>query len=87
MPLPKWVTDPVLTDQERTIRMLKYQLRLAALHHNEQGSLPELSEAAGFHDTYLRVSINRGHLSRKAALAVESVVGQEVFSASRLTSY
>lgn len=86
MQLPKWVTDPSLSEPDRNKRLLNYQIRQAALHHNAHGSIVELSRAAGFFDTYLRNSINKGRLPRKAALAVESLVGEEVFSASSLTS-
>lgn len=86
MQLPKWVTDSSLSDQDREKQRINYYLRVAALHHNPHGSIVELSRAVGFFDTYLRNSINRGHLNRKAALAIEGLVGKEVFDASLFIS-
>lgn len=87
MPLPHWADDPSLSDTDRIKMELNYKLRVAALHHNPYGSVVELSRDAGFFDTYLRNSINRGRLSRKAALAIESLVGKDVFDAASVLQH
>lgn len=85
MPLPTWVTDPSLDDDERAKRTLNYRLRQAALHLSPDGSLTHLSESAGFGSTYLRNCINRGRLPRSGILAIQSLVGFEVFNESMLS--
>ncbi len=87
MSLPHWANDPSLSDTDRKKMELNYRLRVAALHHNPHGSVVELSRDAGFFDTHLRNSINRGRLSRKAALAIETLVGKDVFDADTATQH
>lgn len=83
MQTPTWVTDPSLTPEQRASAMLNFRFRLAAVYHNPRGSIVMLSEACGFHHHHLQVCIHRGKVSRKAALALESVIGdQSVFAAS-----
>lgn len=80
MNLPPWVTDPTISDEDRTKAELRFCLGLAALHHNAHGSLVQLSRAAGFSGEHIRNCINRGQLPKKVSLAVEALVGHDVFS-------
>lgn len=80
MNLPAWVTDPNLTDQERTKRELRYRFVLAAAFHNQYASVMKLSVAAGFAGQHITNCINRGELPRKVGLAVEALVGHAVFN-------
>lgn len=79
MKLPPWVTDPELTDQERTKREMRYLLGLAAAFHNQHASLVQLSKAAGYAGEHITNCINRGQLPKKVSLAVEALVGHDVF--------
>jgi len=80
MNLPPWVTDPALSDQDRTKRELRYRLILAAAYHNPHASIVQLSREAGFAGEHIRNCINRGQLPKKVSLAVEALVGPEIFS-------
>lgn len=83
MKLPQWVRDPNLTPNQRAAAILRYRLLTAAAYHNPQASLVKLSEACGLFRTHLNVVACRGQISRKVALAVESVIGDnDVFAAS-----
>lgn len=83
MRLPEWVSDPNLTPDARRSAMLNYRIRLAALHQNPTGSVRELSFASGCAKNYLHVVLSRGEISRKVALAVESVIADpSIFAAS-----
>lgn len=79
MNLPGWVNDPKLSGQDRTKRELRYRFGLAAQFHNQHASLVQLSKAAGFSGEHIRNCINRGQLPKKVSLAVEALVGHDVF--------
>lgn len=79
MLLPKWVSDTSHTDEERQALLLRFQLKMAALLHNKEGSLAPLSEAAGFSPNYLQTRIGRGSIPKRALLAVKGVVGADPF--------
>jgi len=79
MPIPTWVNDPTLSDEDRQKQLLNFRLRLAALHHNKHASVTKLSVAAGYSEDYLATAITRGKLRLKAELAIRQIVGNEAF--------
>jgi hypothetical protein len=79
MKLPHWVTDPNLTDKERERALINYQLRLAALHNHPGGAISRLGLDAGFSIMYMRNTIARGTLSKRVRMAIQGLVGPEVF--------
>lgn len=80
MLLPNWVSDTTLDPIRREAMLLRFQLKMAALLHNKEGSLAPLSEAAGFSPNYLQTRINRGSIPKRALLAVKGVVGADPFN-------
>lgn len=54
-------------------------LRLAALYHNETGSLGDLAEALGLSNPALHMAIKRGQVSPDMAIGIESLLGRKLF--------
>jgi len=79
MKLPHWVTDPSLTDKEREKALLTYQVKLAALHHHSSAAISRLGKDAGFSIMYMRSAITRGSMPRRSKMAIQALVGPEVF--------
>lgn len=69
--IPAWVSED---------RRQRFALRLAALYHNESGSLGELSEALGGSRGLLHMALKsqRG-LSADLCVKLEGVLGREQF--------
>ena len=86
MSIPKWVFDPSFSNDEVRQAHMRYQLRLAAIMHNQNGSLSLLSQAAGYSGNYLQVCLSNKYLPERAKLAITAVVGPEPFSCE-LPSY
>lgn len=80
MLLPNWVSDPSLDDEERRRMLIRFQLKMAALIHNKEGSLAPLSTAAGFSPNYLQTRVGRGSIPNRALMAVKGVVGAVPFT-------
>lgn len=79
MNLPDWITDPSITAEERTKCELRYRLILAAAFHNKYASVSKLGKAAGFSGQHLTNCINRAELPVKVGLAIEGLVGRDIF--------
>lgn len=86
MTFPKWALDPSLTDAERASHRLNYLVRLAALNHNPEGSLPALADAIGVSRETLYSSIKEGRMSVLLATAIEHLVGRAVVKREDLCS-
>lgn len=85
MHLPKWMANTPPGHEDFPSNIITYYLRQAAVFHNQHGSLVVMAEAAGYQGDYLRKCILRGKVPRKAAIALEAVVGcSEIFSAEVL---
>lgn len=71
-PVPTWVKPE---DHQR------FAVTLAALYHNPQGSVSTLSQALGLSSATLSVAIHpNGHgLTRRSCLALEALLGRELF--------
>lgn len=57
---------------------LEYHLRLAALHHNPDGSLVTLAKALNFGSNVFYTGIRAGTLTPAVATAVELLVGRDI---------
>lgn len=79
MPLPIWVTDPALTEEQRARAILAYRIKAAALHIDASGSVSRLSLFVGFSAGHLNLVIARGKLARKTELAIRQALGAEAF--------
>jgi len=79
MQLPHWVTDPSLSDEQRQLNLIRLQIRLAAALHNREASLTQLSIAAGYSCNYLQTCLALKRFPQRAQLAVQSLVGREIF--------
>lgn len=79
MVLPVWVNDPSLNEEDRRLMLLRFQIKMAALLHNKDGSLGPLSTAAGFSANYLQACLGRGSIPKRVLLAVKGVVGTQPF--------
>jgi DNA-binding transcriptional regulator LsrR (DeoR family) len=78
LPPPAWVSGkdfPSATDRAR----LLFYLRLAALYHNERGSLVDLAHDMGFSRSTLHMALKRGHLPTDIAVKIENKIGRELF--------
>lgn len=69
---PDWARE---NDQAR----LCFLIRLAALFHNENGSLTQLSEAIGLTKPALHVALKRGQIAPVHAVAIETLLGRPLF--------
>lgn len=77
MTIPNWaVGSPNAT--------LEFHLRLAALHHNREGSLSQLADELGVTQQSFRDAIARGYLSPTMAIALEAVVGVQIVTRAQL---
>lgn len=86
MNLPRWVTDPALTDEQRQKALVTYQIKLAALHNCPSAALSRLGTDAGFSTMYMRNTIGKGRLSKRAQMAIQALVGPEVFDTGATTT-
>jgi hypothetical protein len=79
VPTPSWVTaneTPESVDHAK----LCFLLRLAALYHNEKGSLGQLSVAIGLTDPALSMLMKRGQkIAPDHAVKIERLIGRELF--------
>lgn len=85
VPTPAWVMrheTPESVDRAK----LAFLLRLAALYHNPTGSVAELSEACGFSNSALHMALKRDRITAEVAVAIERVVGRELFPREMLRS-
>jgi hypothetical protein len=57
----------------------RFALKLAALYHNEKGSLGLLSEALGGSPSLLHMALNGGGLNARHCIALEKLLGREHF--------
>lgn len=69
---PDWARD---NDQTR----LCFLIRLAALFHNENASLTQLSEAIGLSKPALHAALKRGQIAPGHAVAIETLLGRQLF--------
>lgn len=84
MDYPAWVTDPKLTPSQRSRLRITYLLRLAALNHNPEASLPTLAGAVGVSHEALYNSMREGRMTFLLATAIEHLVGADVVSRKEL---
>lgn len=78
VPAPAWVTTrqtPESVDHAK----LCFLVRLAALYHNEKGSLGRLSLAIGLSEPALAMACKRGQITGEVAVAIESAIGRSLF--------
>lgn len=79
MLLPQWVNDPNLSDEQKALNLMRLQIRLAAALHNREASLTQLSVAAGYSSNYLQTCLALKRLPQRAQLAIQGLVGREIF--------
>lgn len=65
--------------RENDATRLCFLVRLAALFHNEQGSVTQLSEAIGLTKPALHVAMKRGQIAPGHAVAIEDLLGRPLF--------
>lgn len=78
VPTPAWVMrhdTPERVDQAK----LCFLVRLAALYHNERGSLGLLSTALGLSEPALAMAIKRGQIMPGHAVEIEKLIGRDLF--------
>ena len=78
VPVPDWAASkqtPEAVDQAR----LAFLLRLAALYHNERGSLGALSIAIGLSEPALQMACKRGQVAPGHAVEIEKLLGRKLF--------
>lgn len=80
MNYPHWVTDPGLTPAEREKMRITYLLRLAALNHNPEASLPTLASSIGVSRESFYAPMREGRVTVLLATAIEHAVGANVVS-------
>lgn len=85
MQYPQWATRPG-TKKQRASMKLKFLIRFAALHHNEQGSVRALARDMGISEMGLVKAAQRGYLTSGMAALLEDVVGADVLSREYLTA-
>lgn len=78
LPVPAWVLH-VDTPDQADRRRLCYLIRLAALFHNETGSVTDLGLACGFSNSVLHMAMKRGQITGEVAVAIENTIGRELF--------
>lgn len=77
-PTPAWVMahqTPESVDRAK----LCFLVRLAALYHNEKGSLGQLSVAIGLTEPALSMSVKRGQIAPGHAVEIEKLIGRSLF--------
>jgi len=57
----------------------RFAVQLAALYHNPRGSITDLSKALGLSHATLNVALNGNGLSERTCLALEALLGSEMF--------
>lgn len=78
VPSPAWVMahqTPESVDRAK----LSFLVRLAALYHNDKGSVGQLSLAIGLSEPALSMSLKRGQIAPGHAVEIERVVGRSLF--------
>jgi DNA-binding XRE family transcriptional regulator len=70
MDFPLWADTP----QHR----LRFALRLAALHHNEDGSLVFLADAIGVTKHAFYSALERGYTTPQMAISLELLLGEKI---------
>lgn len=83
MKYPTWVLSKPRRDEKKSARLL-YHFRIAAIHHNQDGSIPLLAQAINYSPNSIMAAINRGHISRGMAACLERKFDQEVFPTAQL---
>lgn len=78
VPEPEWVLSQQSPELHKRAR-LQFCLQLAALYHNESGSIGELSKAIGRSETALHMSVKRGNVTGEIAVAIEELLGRQRF--------
>lgn len=75
-PSPAWLNDVAMPDQANR----RFILRLAALYHNEKGSLQELSRALDYSDNALhQAAVQNQGVTPECAIRLEGLLGRELF--------
>lgn len=78
VPSPAWVTvhqTPESVDRAK----LCFLVRLAALYHNDKGSVGQLSVACGLAESTLHQALKRGEIAPGHAVEIEKIVGRPLF--------
>lgn len=78
MSTPSTVATPSWALDDTQARMC-FLIRLAALYHNDTGSLTQLSEAIGLSKPALHVACKRGQIAPEHAVAIEKLIGRALF--------
>lgn len=78
VPLPAWVSA-CQTAESVDRAKLCFIIRLAALFHNEKGSVGQLSIACGLAESTLHQALKRAEIAPGHAVEIERVVGRSLF--------
>lgn len=78
VPSPAWVMQHDTPSQVDHARLC-FLIRLAALYHNERGSLGLLSTAIGMSEPALAMVCKRGTITGEIAVAIEAKIGRALF--------
>jgi hypothetical protein len=78
VPLPAWVSShqtPETVDRAK----LCFIMRLAALYHNDKGSVGRLALACGLAESTFHQAMKRGEIAPGHAVEIERLVGRPLF--------
>lgn len=68
-PLPQWAEG----------NRQRFAIRMAALYHNEKGSIADLSCALGYSSATIAMQLKGPGLSKQTCLALEALLGADLF--------
>ncbi len=77
-PIPAWVKARQ-TPESVDRATLCFYIRLAALYHNDKGSVSQLSTACGLSESTLHQVLKRGEIAPGHAVEIEKLVGRTLF--------
>lgn len=78
VPIPAWVMahqTPESVDRAK----LCFYIRLAALYHNDKGSVGQLALACDLAESTLHQAMKRGEIAPAHAVQIEKIVGRSLF--------
>lgn len=76
-PRPAWLASIATADQ--LIAYQQFALRVAALYHNQRGSVQVLSEALGYSKNALNQATRQKGITPETAIKLETLLGRSDF--------
>lgn len=78
VPLPVWVSSSPPGESLDKAKLC-FIIRLAALYHNDKGSVGQLALACGLAESTLHQALKRGEIAPGHAVAIETATGRSLF--------